>query len=96
MLGVVTASEDGSYVYFVAEGRLTTQANSEQEEPVSGKPNLYLYHEGAVKFIATLAPATYNVLWSGGRRGCERLRMVGRLNTKTGLMMLVQDSTRCG
>jgi hypothetical protein len=58
VLGLVTASEDGSYVYFVAEGRLTTQANSKGEESQSGKPNLYLYHGGSVTFIATLAPAT--------------------------------------
>ena len=29
VLGLVTASEDGSYVYFVAEGELTSEKNSE-------------------------------------------------------------------
>ena len=53
VLGVVNASEDGSYVYFVAEGKLA-------EGATSGKPNLYVYHHGEAKpkFIATLAPAT--------------------------------------
>ncbi|HTW40819.1 MAG TPA: hypothetical protein VMD79_00700 [Solirubrobacteraceae bacterium] len=53
VLGVVGASEDGSYVYFVAEGRLAAGAQS-------GSPNLYVWHgsegAGTVRFIATLAP----------------------------------------
>jgi hypothetical protein len=53
VLGVVGASEDSSYVYFVAEGDLA-------EGSSSGEPNLYVWHEtaedaGTVKFIATLA-----------------------------------------
>jgi hypothetical protein len=53
VLGVVGASEDGSYVYFVAAGRLVAGAKS-------GQPNLYVWHEdasgsGSVRFIATLA-----------------------------------------
>jgi hypothetical protein len=58
VLGLLTSSEDGSYVYFAADGKLTTRANSKAEEPESGKPNLYLYHGVEVMFIATLAPAT--------------------------------------
>jgi Tol biopolymer transport system component len=48
--GVVGASEDGSYIYFVADGKLA--AGAEQ-----GQPNLYLSHEGETSFIATLSPA---------------------------------------
>ncbi|HEY6759070.1 MAG TPA: hypothetical protein VI318_06245 [Baekduia sp.] len=44
---VVGASDDGSYVYFVASGDLGGGATS-------GAPNLYLWHAGAVRFIATL------------------------------------------
>ena len=52
VLGVVGASEDGSYVYFVAEGRLAEGASS-------GEPNLYVWHgtdegAGTVRFVATL------------------------------------------
>ncbi len=53
VLGLVTASEDGEYVYFVAEGKLAQGATS-------GQPNMYLYHAGHTSFIATLAPATEN------------------------------------
>lgn len=56
VLGLVTASEDGSYVYFVAEGVLTSGKNVEGRGPVAGQPNLYLSHGGDVSFIATLAP----------------------------------------
>jgi hypothetical protein len=46
--GVVGASEDGSYVYFVAMGKLA-------EGAVDGQPNLYVSHEGGPpRFIATL------------------------------------------
>lgn len=47
--GVLGASEDGSYVYFVAGGMLASGGTQ-------GEPNIYLWHEGSVSFIATLAP----------------------------------------
>ena len=52
VLGVVGSSEDGSYVYFVAEGHLAAGARS-------GEPNLYVWHgtaegSGTIRFIATL------------------------------------------
>jgi hypothetical protein len=53
--GVSGASDDGSYVYFVAEGVLTgTEENSRHATAQSGHPNLYLRHAGATRFIATL------------------------------------------
>jgi hypothetical protein len=56
VLGVVGASEDGSYVYFVAEGELGESLPPEDR----GKPSLYVWHETAVglgtsTYIATLA-----------------------------------------
>ncbi len=48
VLGVVQISEEGSYVYFVAEGELA-------EHAAPGAPNLYVSHDGAAPaFIATL------------------------------------------
>jgi hypothetical protein len=57
VLGVVGASEDGSYLYFVAEGELGESGAGAK----TGQPNLYVWHETAagastVTFIATLAP----------------------------------------
>ncbi len=41
VLGVARVSEDGSHVYFVAQGVLTP-ANSEKKAPAAGEPNLYV------------------------------------------------------
>jgi hypothetical protein len=41
VLGVARVSEDGSHVYFVAEGALTG-ANREGKAPTAGAPNLYV------------------------------------------------------
>ena len=60
--GVVGASEDGSYVYYVAGGRLAGDA-------LSGHPNLYLSHAGTTTFIATLEPGDEP---TGRRRRCRR------------------------
>jgi hypothetical protein len=51
--GVVTVSDDGSYVYFVAYGDLAGAASS-------GKPNLYVSHGGNLTFIATLVDGEEN------------------------------------
>lgn len=42
--GVVGASEDGEYVYFIASGSLAPGA-------IEGQPNLYLRHDGVTKFV---------------------------------------------
>jgi hypothetical protein len=65
VLGVLGASNDGSYVYFVSTEALV-------EGAVAGKPNLYLSHEGGLQFIATLTfadnetPNLYGTLRSYG------------------------------
>jgi Tol biopolymer transport system component len=53
--GVVGSSEDGSYVYFAADGVLAGESAG-GEKPISGQPNLYLSHEGSTTFIAALSP----------------------------------------
>lgn len=40
-------SDDGSYIYFVADGNLASGATA-------GQPNMYVSHDGATTFIATL------------------------------------------
>lgn len=58
MLGVVSSqTDDGSRVYFVAEGVLDAEENQFGQTPGSSKPNLYLWEESrGLRFIATLAP----------------------------------------
>jgi hypothetical protein len=53
--GVVRISEDGSHVYFVAKGKLTSVPNPEGREPLEGAFNLYDAQAGeAPTFVATL------------------------------------------
>ena len=44
VLGVVRVSDDGSYVYFVANGRALAGANARGDVPQVGDNNLYVYH----------------------------------------------------
>jgi hypothetical protein len=54
--GVVSVSEDGSHVYFMAKGVLTTLPNGLGQTASQGSHNLYAYdtNTGETKFIATL------------------------------------------
>ncbi len=53
--GVVGVSEDASRIYFVSKEALTSDENSEGAEAIAGRPNLYLFDEGApLAFVATL------------------------------------------
>ncbi len=53
--GVLGASTDGSYLYFVAEGIQSEGKNARGEEAIAGQPNLYVRHGEQTSFIATLA-----------------------------------------
>lgn len=74
VLGVTRISDDGSHVYFVATGVLTTTPNSQGVEASAGADNLYLYErdaafpDGRTVFIGDLA-ASDSALWGpdGGR-----------------------------
>jgi hypothetical protein len=69
--GVVPgASEDGSYVYFVAAGVLGTAPNARGERAVAGKDNLYVAHDDgaawSTTYIATLSSGDAPD-WDGSR-----------------------------
>ena len=55
--GVARVSEDGSRLYFVAEGVLASNVDALGERPVQGQDNLYIYNTVSrrVTFIAALA-----------------------------------------
>ncbi|MGA8364014.1 MAG: NHL repeat-containing protein [Solirubrobacteraceae bacterium] len=57
--GVIGASDDGSYVYFVAKGVLSTGENA-GEKAREGADNLYLFHGKETRFIAQLSPEDKN------------------------------------
>lgn len=54
VLGVGGASEDGAYVYFVADGVLAANENSRNAKAQAGEANLYVRHAGATTFITAL------------------------------------------
>jgi hypothetical protein len=56
---VVAISEDGSHVYFTAQGVLTTTANNQGHAAESGDENLYVVNTetGKTAFVATLPEA---------------------------------------
>lgn len=57
-------SEGGTFLYFVAKGVLSgSGANSEGAEAQPFSPNLYLIHNGAVRFIATLDSESDKLIW---------------------------------
>jgi hypothetical protein len=61
--GVARVSEDGSHVYFVAQGDLTHTTNGRGEAPTENADNLYVFErdasapQGRTTFIATLSAA---------------------------------------
>jgi hypothetical protein len=59
--GLAGISQDGSYVYFVANGVLTEQQNGRGTKAIAGQPNLYLRHGGVTTYIATLEPFTNQI-----------------------------------
>jgi hypothetical protein len=57
--GLVGASADGSYVYFVADGALASGATAVTCKATGASPcNLYAWHDGTVSFIAALSRKT--------------------------------------
>jgi hypothetical protein len=52
--GVLDTSGDGSYVYFVARGRLGSAGRTEAQNLRAGTYNLYLAHAGALRLVSFL------------------------------------------
>ncbi len=90
VLGLVTAGEDGSYVYFVANGVLAEGAKpgncreEEEEKAVAGERScsLYVVHDGvggweAPRFIATLAGSNATRFSLGSGRDGDETDWVG-------------------
>lgn len=83
VLNVVRVSDDGSRVYFVANGRALAGANVHGDTPQTGQPNLYVYHRpalsptGTTKFVGTLAAADGD-LWAADVRRRIQVSESGR------------------
>ncbi|HEY0318807.1 MAG TPA: NHL repeat-containing protein [Solirubrobacterales bacterium] len=57
LMGMIGASEDGSYVYFASKGKLT--ADSESAPDVANsferRPNIYRWHNGQLHYVTSMA-----------------------------------------
>lgn len=87
VLGFTGASEDGSYLYFVAEGDLAGNA-------VAKRPNLYLDHEGALSFIATLNAEYDERDWATTAYGLDELLATSSPNGRYLAFDSVQQLTK--
>jgi hypothetical protein len=58
VVGVISVSNDGSHVFFVASDVLSSHPNAAGKTPGAGQPNLYVRdtRNGETTFVATLAP----------------------------------------
>ncbi len=66
-LGLMGASEDAGSVYFGSKVDLGGGPNGQGSEPQVGKPNLYLFEQGAgVRFVGTLSAADVFSVGLGG------------------------------
>jgi hypothetical protein len=101
----VQISEDGSHVYFVASGVLTTTTNSQGESAGQGAPNLYVferdaqYPAGRTAFIARLSGAD-GFMWqratgviNGRNPGGADVTPDGRFLVFTSVADLTPDDT---
>jgi hypothetical protein len=74
VLGVMAVSSDGSHVYFVAQGVLTTAANGLGESAREGANNVYVferdaaYPRGRIAFVTQL-PKTESEQWTRNDNG---------------------------
>jgi hypothetical protein len=84
--GVARISQDGTHVYFVAKGVLTSAPNGNGDHPVAGGYNLYVggTAQGSPSFIATLSFA------DAGDWGLEDFRPVQA--TPDGRILVFQSS----
>lgn len=73
--GVIGASDNGEYLYFVGKGALTGEEESPAgQKAQAGSNNLYLWHEGeGLRFIATLSGRDESS-WSSVPTGTNGLR----------------------
>lgn len=98
VLGVTRISDDGSHVYFVATGVLTTTPNSQGSEATAGADNLYVYERdatfpgGRTVFIGDLAAAD-SALWGPDSGRPAEATPDGRFLVFTTSAQLTPDDT---
>jgi hypothetical protein len=81
---LVGASEDASWVYFVAVGVLTgSEANEHGEVAQHGQPNLYVHHAGVTRLVAVLSGADQPD-WANGHGSLATIEKISAQVTPDG------------
>jgi hypothetical protein len=89
VISVLGASEDGSYVYFVASGALATGA-------VAGAPNVYVRHEGTTKFIAGISERDASLYDNSDGGGEEYQQLRARVSPNGSWVAFMSDRPLTG
>jgi hypothetical protein len=94
VLGVAAVANDGSRVYFVAEGVLTSTPNSRGQSATAGSPNLYVVEPatGHTGFIATLSPSDEVLDWTAGAHEVQLTSDARFLVFRSGPQLLEYDA----
>jgi hypothetical protein len=97
--GVARVSQDGSHVYFVARGRLTSRPNPVGDVAQVGADNMYLYEhdsqfpEGRTAFIGALSASSDTEDWQQEDRRPVDTTPDGRFLVFTSSARLTRDDT---
>ncbi|MGH2878063.1 MAG: hypothetical protein ACRDK4_00415 [Solirubrobacteraceae bacterium] len=82
---VIGASEDGSWLYFVADGVLAPGASTGKCGETAGSApegslcNLYVWHDGVTRYIASLSNKDF-MDWNGSRNVFDLLSVAARVS----------------
>jgi hypothetical protein len=92
--GVVRISDDGSHVYFVAQGVLTSAPDSHGRTAQAGADHLYAYDgaSGETKFVAALSSSDSS-LWGNDDRRQAQASADGRFLVFDSVAQLTPDDT---
>lgn len=97
--GVVSVSQDGSHVYFVAHGVLGTGPNAEGQAPVKGADNLYVYDSETAQAPVFIAELCTGPEVSGGAKDArcpDSLESAGEHNDSVMLKGSEEQTTADG
>lgn len=95
--GVLGASNDGNYVYFAANGVLAsgaTPGSCQGTHETAGTCSVYLWHDGTVRFIASLGGANDPINdWAGSPTSSANIERASRVSAD-GRVLLFASTQR--
>jgi hypothetical protein len=97
LIGVMGASDDASRVYFASNAVLSgEEPNGEGDVAKDGEPNLYLWNEGEISFIGTLAASDVNALLEHNPVAVQPLARTSRVSPDGGHAVFTSAASLTG